>query len=249
MESHAPRSVALTLSMKPNRRPVLRTGHSRSRISGSGMSWSKSMKLVVTGILAGATVSLGAGVATGHFSGTIQSTMRHMESLRQLATVHRRMDVAPARAAHVDIGDSDAIRATMVALTVALNANEHMINAPAELYAATAPGSGETIATAPEALPAAEPALDSATLQQMATRAEQAIKSGNIDAARLILSRAADAGDMTAVFGLAQTYDPSVLARLKVRGLTGDPDRAKALYQQAADGGVEAARGRLAALN
>lgn len=88
--------------------------------------------------------------------------------------------------------------------------------------------------------------LASADLQRMAGHAARAIRNGDIAGARAILQRAAEAGDATALFALAQTWDPEVLAKMRVRGMSGDAAKAEALYSQAADAGVAAAKERLA---
>jgi len=56
---------------------------------------------------------------------------------------------------------------------------------------------------------------------------------GDIAAARSLFSRAAAGGDPSAVSALAQTYDPEVLGKMRVRGVKPDPAKAKALYEQA----------------
>jgi hypothetical protein len=91
--------------------------------------------------------------------------------------------------------------------------------------------------------------LPQADLQRMAAHAARSIRSGDIAGARLILERAAEAGDATALYALAQTYDPDVLTKMRVRGLEGDRARAQSLYKQAADAGVPAAKERVAGAN
>ena len=81
----------------------------------------------------------------------------------------------------------------------------------------------------------------------MATKAAEAIHTGDIAGARLVLEHAVAAGDTTAIYALAETYDPRVLAQLHVRGMTGDPDKARALYKQALAKGVTQAQAKLAA--
>ena len=87
--------------------------------------------------------------------------------------------------------------------------------------------------------------MKQADLQRMAANAARSIRTGDIAGARLILRRAAEGGDATALFALAETYDPRVLEKMRVRGLSGDPAQAKALYEKAAAAGVTAARSRL----
>jgi hypothetical protein len=69
------------------------------------------------------------------------------------------------------------------------------------------------------------------------------IKDGDIAASRLVLRRAADAGNAQAALLLGGTFDPNVLAELGVFGLTGDRATARLWYQKAMEfGSVEASR-------
>lgn len=86
--------------------------------------------------------------------------------------------------------------------------------------------------TPPAPAPAAE--VDGKALVE---RAERLIRLGDISGARLVLERAAGRGDSRATFLLAQTCDPLMLRAWKVQGLKPDPDRARALYDKAAQEG------------
>lgn len=104
-----------------------------------------------------------------------------------------------------------------------------------------------------ESAPAPAPAPTSAALSQadmrrLAEKAAQAVRDGDIMGARVILERAIQAGDATAILALAQTHDPRVLERMGVRGIKGDPAKARALYQQAQDKGLKEAGTALAGL-
>jgi hypothetical protein len=87
--------------------------------------------------------------------------------------------------------------------------------------------------------------LSDADLKLLADKAAQALKAGDIGGARMVLERAAAAGDATAVFALGETYDPNVLTKMRVRGLEGDVAQAKELYLKASEQGVARARERL----
>jgi hypothetical protein len=67
------------------------------------------------------------------------------------------------------------------------------------------------------------------------TRARELIRAGDIAGARLLLARAAEGKDARALFSLAETYDPVVLARWRVIGIPPDAAQAKALYREAGD--------------
>jgi len=74
------------------------------------------------------------------------------------------------------------------------------------------------------------------------------ISSGDFVGARGVLERAAQAGDASAAFALASTYDPVVLARFKVRGLEPDIVKASFWYERARELGSAEAPHRLAEL-
>ena len=107
-------------------------------------------------------------------------------------------------------------------------------------------------ASPPVAAPALRPTLpplSDADMRRLGDKAAQAIRDGDIYGARLILERAIEAGDGNALLALAETYDPKGLARMNVKSVKGDPVRARALYTQALEKGVTAARARLDALD
>jgi hypothetical protein len=99
--------------------------------------------------------------------------------------------------------------------------------------------------------PASAPAkpLDAADIALMLKSGAQFRANGNIAAARMMLQRAADAGDATAAFALAETYDPMVLAGLGVRGgIAPDVALAERWYAKANALGTSAAQERLVRL-
>lgn len=90
--------------------------------------------------------------------------------------------------------------------------------------------------------------LSAEEVTRMVSRGKALVDAGDFAAARLLLSRAADAGDADATFTLASTYDPNVLVAQGARGLTGDANEAKALYARALTAGIQDAKQRIAAL-
>jgi hypothetical protein len=74
-------------------------------------------------------------------------------------------------------------------------------------------------------------------------RGQDLLAIGDISGGRLLLTRAAEAGDARASFALAGTYDAAVVATLGAVGAFPDPVKARAWYQKAAEqGSTEAAR-------
>lgn len=85
---------------------------------------------------------------------------------------------------------------------------------------------------------------EAATLMK---RGQDFLQTGDITAARIVFLRLADAGIADGAFAAAATYDPRYLAAHNVIGVRGDPAKARALYQRAAqlgsaDAGRELAR-------
>lgn len=76
-------------------------------------------------------------------------------------------------------------------------------------------------------------------------RSRELIVQGDIAAARLLLTRAAEAGDARSALALGATYDPAALRKLGVLGLAADARQARAWYAKAAELGSEEAAKRL----
>jgi hypothetical protein len=115
-----------------------------------------------------------------------------------------------------------------------------------------------TIAMPPpaEAPPAPPPPPAPKTLQlaadEIATlvkRGKDALSSGDLAAARLLLRRAAEAGNADAALALGATFDPLVIRRIGAIGAEPDAARARQWYQKAAALGSSAAAQPLAALD
>ncbi len=92
------------------------------------------------------------------------------------------------------------------------------------------------------ALPEVRP-LDRDELAGLVKRGQALLSEGDISSARLLLRRAAEAGDGAAALMLAGTYDRAELAKLKVIGVAHDHAQAKAWYKKAVEhGSAEAVR-------
>lgn len=155
---------------------------------------------------------------------------------------------AAADAPRVDAGpttDETAAREIArrkIAEALYRQAAEAAITAPAT---AAAPAASQSQASSTVSPPAA-PSLGGEDFEKLASKAAAAIHTGDIAGARLVLEHAIVAGDTTAIYALAETYDPRVLEQLHVRGMQADPDKARALYQQALAKGVTQAQAKLA---
>jgi hypothetical protein len=87
--------------------------------------------------------------------------------------------------------------------------------------------------------------LAPAEIAALQKRADALIASGDIAAARLVLRRAADAGDARAAMTIAETYDPAILEKLAVHGVVPDLAMARGWYEKAKKYGASEATQRL----
>jgi hypothetical protein len=120
-------------------------------------------------------------------------------------------------------------------------------------------GSNRTTALAPADTrsPAAEPeaselrrALRPEQRQAAAlvARGKELLRDGDFSSARLILQRAADAGEADAALTLGSTYDPGKLAQLGIRSQVANVDLARTWYEKAQEFGSTEASSRLKTL-
>jgi hypothetical protein len=126
---------------------------------------------------------------------------------------------------------------------------------------ATAPVRTEpVVAAAPvRAPPAASPAatlalgdaerLDEPTQEKFLIQGLRLLVMGNINSARLLFERAADAGNSRAALLLGDTFDDVRLAQLGVLGVVPDRDRSVYWYERADELGAPEAKERLSELN
>jgi hypothetical protein len=112
---------------------------------------------------------------------------------------------------------------------------------------------GETVAVVqPSATGAQAPpsskairVLDPEEIKLLMKQGEQLIAAGDVVTARTVFQRAAEAGHASAAIALGATYDPNVLAKLGVVGVSADVEKARSWYQKAENLGSPDARGRL----
>jgi hypothetical protein len=77
--------------------------------------------------------------------------------------------------------------------------------------------------------------LERDEIANLLKRGQSALQNGDISAARLLLRRAAEAGEAQAALALAATYDPIALKELGVLGTKADVAQARLWYRRAAD--------------
>jgi len=137
--------------------------------------------------------------------------------------------------------------------------SQRVISAPepaalADRFAAVPVKAETEPAAAPHPLQEAPPALVSAPslrpldgeeVTLLLKRGEELIQQGDIAAARLMLTRAAEAGEARAALTLGGTYDADMLRKLGVMGVPPDAAKAHAWYEKAAQYGSGEATRRL----
>ncbi len=89
----------------------------------------------------------------------------------------------------------------------------------------------------------AVPGMDPQQATTLMQRGQDFLKSGDIEAARIVFKRLADAGIADGALAAASTYDSRYLAAHNVVGVRGDETKARALYQRAMElGSADAGR-------
>jgi hypothetical protein len=99
-------------------------------------------------------------------------------------------------------------------------------------------------ATGDQASPASKSVrmLDPEEIKLLMKQGERLIAAGDVVTARTVFQRAAEAGDADAAMALGATYDPHVLAKLGVVGVSADVEQARSWYQRAETLGSRDAR-------
>jgi hypothetical protein len=82
-------------------------------------------------------------------------------------------------------------------------------------------------------------------IASLVARGKELLRDGDFSSARLILQRAADAGEADAALTLGSTYDPGILAQLGIRSQVANVDLARTWYEKAQEFGSAEASSRL----
>ncbi len=144
------------------------------------------------------------------------------------------------------------IHAAMVPLPVATETPVAPVIAPVAIPEATPKAAPALSEPAPAAAPP-QPAPQAVTLApdeiaMLIKRGKDLLTSGDISAARLLLRRAAEAGNAEAALALGSTFDPAVIARLGAIGVKADAASAREWYEKAAALGSNTASQQIAHL-
>jgi hypothetical protein len=88
-------------------------------------------------------------------------------------------------------------------------------------------------------------ALDPQEIELLMKQGEHFAEIGDLVTARLLFRRAAEAGDAMAATALGATYDPTVIEKIRVVGISADVEKARFWYQKALNLGSSDAKRRL----
>jgi TPR repeat protein len=91
--------------------------------------------------------------------------------------------------------------------------------------------------------------IDANQIALLIQRSQDLISEGDVAAARILLRRAAEADSARAAITLGATYDPVVLATLRVKGVVADISQARLWYSRASELGSQEAQVRLSLLS
>lgn len=149
----------------------------------------------------------------------------------------------PGETPQPPVRETSAPAAGSVAMAAVAPTREDIKNAYQSALQSVAP------LEAPVAESVAPPApvhhLDSSEIAAALSRGTALIGSGDMAAARLVLRRAADAGDARSAMMLAETYDPVILEKRGVHGVVPDLAKARGWYEKAKQFGAAEANQRL----
>jgi hypothetical protein len=149
-----------------------------------------------------------------------------------------------------------AITAAATALVV-----PKFLSPPPQMDSASAPADTRSPAAEPQASTAEASTAESQasklrramsldqrqTIASLLARGKELLRDGDFSSARLILQRAADAGEADAALTLGSTYDPSILAQ-GIRREVANVDLARTWYEKAQEFGSAEASSRLKTL-
>jgi hypothetical protein len=166
------------------------------------------------------------------------------DNLPRLATAETKVPAAEAAAAA-------AAASVLVAPPTAALAKPSVTTPPpsptVEAAAKPEPAQPEPTKPSTTAIPEPRPAssLSRDEIASLLRRGQDLIAAGDIASGRLMLTRAAQAGNADASLALAGTFDPAVLANLRAVGVQPDVAKARAWYMRAAEQGSLEAKQRL----
>ena len=204
-------------------------------VSLAGASGSAS--LLIRGLPAGSTISTGRPLEAGNWR--LPASELSNAAIRPPRGFVGAVDLTvELRLADDTMADRQSLRLTWVRTPETAAAQTTGVAAPVGM---DSPAPRET----PDSQGTSEPLrrLDREEIAYLLKRGEELVAAGQLGAARLVLRRAAEAGNSHAAFALAITYDPILLRARNVIGVAPDIAMARAWYEKAKEfGSVDASK-------
>lgn len=185
----------------------------------------------VAALVAWLTISLPTLTISLPIKPHIDRIMHTLVTLASARTPMPAMTATPVKVEHIHAAFAPLPAATATPVTPAI--------VPMEITEATP----KTAPTLRQAAPAADPPQQTAAkavplapdeIAMLVKRGKDFLANGDISSARLLLRRAAEAGDSEAALALGSTFDPAVINRLGAIGVHADAARARKWYEKAA---------------
>jgi hypothetical protein len=197
----------------------------------------ESASLLISGLPAGSTTSTGRPLGAGNWR--LPASELSNAAIRPPRGFVGAIDLTvELRLADDTVADRQSLRLTWVGTPETTAAQTTGVAAPVG-----------TDSTAPRETPNSQATsaplrrLDREEIAYLLKRGEELVAVGELGPARLVLRRAAEAGDPNAAFALATTYDPTLLEALRVIGVAPDTAMARAWYEKAKElGSTDASR-------
>jgi len=192
--------------------------------------------LLIRGLPAGSTISTGRPLEAGNWR--LPASELSNAAIRPPRGFVGAVDLTvELRLADDTMADRQSLRLTWVRTPETTAAQTTGVAAPGM----DSPAPRET----PNSQGTSEPLrqLDREEIAYLLKRGEELVAAGQLGAARLVLRRAAEAGNSHAAFALAITYDPILLRARNVIGVAPDIAMARAWYEKAKEfGSIDASR-------
>ena len=206
--------------------------------------------LTVTGLLVGASMSVGAASSDGEWriAAADVPTARVIPPLGYLGPMDVVAELRANNGQPITRGTIHYVWKQAAAVVAAAPTPAPAKPEPQLASAASAPA--VVAPPPPVAAPPAEPVrqLDPKEVNALMKRAEELVSTGDLPAARLLLKRVAEGRNARAAFELAATYDPTVIKKLNVISVAPDLALARNWYQKAIEWGSTDASKQLEAL-
>jgi hypothetical protein len=197
----------------------------------------ESASLLISSLPAGSTISTGRPLGAGNWR--LPASELSNAAIRPPRGFVGAIDLTvELRLADDTVADRQSLRLTWVGTPETTAAQTTGVAAPVGTDSTAARETPNSQATS-----APLRRLDREEIAYLLKRGEELVAVGELGPARLVLRRAAEAGDPNAAFALATTYDPTLLEALRVIGVAPDTAMARAWYEKAKElGSTDASR-------